>query len=155
MTILTEKPRPQPTPGPPIPTPGVLQFPAGVTWRVLGVGRQVLRNIYVRCSQKRFPWPSFLVTLPPWKRPRNSSLFSVCRNCGGTCRPIHEAFYLTHINYWRTPSCGARGCGRVFPSEWPPLPAHHLLHLQKRPAKRCSSRLESDGCAKAPEHRDR
>ena len=22
--------------------------------------------------------------------------------------------------------------GGVFPSEWPPLPAHHLLHLQKR-----------------------
>ena len=33
------------TSGPTTPTPGVLQFFAGVMWRVSGVGRQVLRNI--------------------------------------------------------------------------------------------------------------
>ena len=48
----------------------------------------------------------------------------------------------------------ARGCGAppglvggVFPSEWPPAPAHHLLHLQKGPVKHRSS-VASDGRAR-------
>ena len=59
---------------------------------------------------------------------RNLSLFNVCKNCEETCRPTPKTRHITPTKYCRTPGVA----GGVFPSEWSPLSAHHLLHLQKR-----------------------
>ena len=45
----------------------------------------------------------------PQKRPRNSSLFSVCKNYE-TCRPTPETLHIRPSNYCRMP----RGCGQSF-----------------------------------------
>ena len=90
----------------------------------------------------------------PRKRPRISSLFRACKNCGRTFLPTLLTLSVTPTKYYRTPGVVGPWIVRgVFPSEYPPFPAYHLLYLQKRPAKH-RSRAASDGCANAPEHRD-
>ena len=104
------------------------------------------------CLQKEIPSLISFVTFPR-KKTRNSSLFSVCKNYEGVCRPTPEILQST--NYCWTSEVVRPGIvGGVFPSELPPVPAHHPLHLQKSQVKH-RGRVASDGCSNAPEHRDR